>query len=138
MIVVVIVIVPGVIWLMMRIVGLTNGFERRREAWRAGGSVGAGPGGGCSGGGGSCGGGGAAAAEAAAAEAAEAEAAEAEATERAGAAWGATAFRAISRPFLIGRALGRSFSPTVRPLGARGSARHSLYSARREGRNLSA
>jgi len=80
----------------------------------------------------------AAEAEAAEAEAAEAEAAEAEVTERAGAAWGATAFRAISRPFLIGRALGRSFSPTVRPLGARGSARHSLYSARREGRNLSA
>jgi hypothetical protein len=64
MIVAVIVIVPGVIWLMMRIVVRTEraSRERRREAWRAGGSVGAGPGG-CSGGGGcgggsSCGGGG--------------------------------------------------------------------------------
>jgi len=65
MIVVVIVIVPGVIWLMMRIVVRTEraSRERRREAWRAGGSVGAGPGG-CSGsgsggcGGGGCGGGG--------------------------------------------------------------------------------
>ena len=58
MIVVVIVFVPGVIWLMMRIVVRTEraSRERRREAWRAGGSVGAGPGG-CSGGGG-CGGGG--------------------------------------------------------------------------------
>ena len=72
MIVVVIVIVPGVIWLMMRIVVRTEraSRERRREAWRAGGSVGAGPGGcsgsgsggcgggGCGGGGGGCGGGG--------------------------------------------------------------------------------
>jgi len=67
MIVVVIVFVPGVIWLMMRIVVRTEraSRQRRREAWRAGGSVGAGPGscsaggssGGC-GGGGSCGGGG--------------------------------------------------------------------------------
>ena len=68
MIVVVIVIVPGVIWLMMRIVVRTEraSRERRGEAWRAGGSVGPGPGGcsggaacgGGSGGGGSCGGGG--------------------------------------------------------------------------------
>ena len=64
MIVVVIVFVPGVIWLMMRIVVRTEraSRERRHEAWRAGGSVGAGPGG-CSGGcsssgGGGCGGGG--------------------------------------------------------------------------------
>ena len=66
MIAVVIVIVPGVIWLMMRIVVRTEraSRERRGEAWRAGGSVGPGPGG-CSGGGGggsdaggSCGGGG--------------------------------------------------------------------------------
>ena len=59
MIVVVIVFVPGVIWLMMRIVVRTEraSRQRRREAWRAGGSVGTGPGGGCSGGGG-CGGGG--------------------------------------------------------------------------------
>ena len=66
MIVVVIVFVPGVIWLMMRIVVRTEraSRQRRREAWRAGGSAGAGPGGcsaggssgGC-GGGGSCGGG---------------------------------------------------------------------------------
>jgi len=57
MIVVVIVFVPGVIWLMMRIVVRTEraSRERRREAWRAGGSVGAGPGG-CSGGGCSSGG----------------------------------------------------------------------------------
>jgi hypothetical protein len=132
--VVVVAIIAGVIWLMMRIVRAAR--ERRREAWRAGGSVGTGPGSGCSGGGGcgggGCGGGGCGGGGGGA------EAAEAEVTERAGAAWGATAFRAISRPFLIGRALGRSFSPTVRPLGARGSARHSLYSARREGRNLSA
>jgi hypothetical protein len=47
--------------------------------------------------------------------AAEAEAAEAaEATERAGAAWGSTAFRAISRPFPIGRALDGPLLPTVR------------------------
>ena len=61
MIVVVIVFVPGVIWLMMRIVVRTEraSRERRREAWRAGGSVGAGSGG-CSAGGssGGCGGGG--------------------------------------------------------------------------------
>jgi hypothetical protein len=43
----------------------------------------------------------AAAAAAAAKEAEEAAAAEA-ATERAGSAWGSTAFRAISRPFLVG------------------------------------
>ena len=55
--------------------------------------------------------------QAAAAEAAEAEAAAAEAaTERAGAAWGSTAFRAISRPFLIGRALDGPLLPTVRPV----------------------
>jgi len=55
-------IVPGVIWLVMRSVlrderASRQRFERRREAWRAGGSVGPGPGG-CSGGGGSDGGGG--------------------------------------------------------------------------------
>jgi len=65
--VVVVAIIAGVIWLMMRIVVRTEraSRERRREAWRAGGSVGAGPGG-CSGGGcssggsggGGCGGGG--------------------------------------------------------------------------------
>ena len=53
--VVVVAIIAGVIWLMMRIVRAAR--ERRREAWRAGGSVGTGPGSGCSGGGG-CGGGG--------------------------------------------------------------------------------
>ena len=37
-----------------------------------------------------------------------------EASERAGAAWGSTAFRAISRPFLIGRALDGPLLPTVR------------------------
>jgi hypothetical protein len=41
-------------------------------------------------------------------------AAEAEATERAGPSWGSTAFRAISRPFLIGRAQDRPLLPTVR------------------------
>ena len=51
---------------------------------------------------------------ASAAEAAAAEAAAAEAAERAGAAWGSTAFRAISRPFLIGRALDGPLLPTVR------------------------
>lgn len=42
MIVVVIVFVPGVIWLMMRIVVRTEraSRQRRREAWRAGGCVG--------------------------------------------------------------------------------------------------
>ena len=54
--VVVVAIIAGVIWLMMRIVRAAPR-ERRREAWRAGGSVGTGPGSGCSGGGG-CGGGG--------------------------------------------------------------------------------
>ena len=64
MIVVVIVFVPGVIWLMMRIVVRTEraSRQRRREAWRAGGSVGLEPGNwgnsGAGGGGTSCGGGG--------------------------------------------------------------------------------
>ena len=52
--VVVVAIIAGVIWLMMRTGRAAR--ERRREAWRAGGSVGTGPGGGCSGGG--CSGGG--------------------------------------------------------------------------------
>ena len=56
----------------------------------------------------------AAAVEAAAAEVAAVAAAAEAATERAGAAWGSTAFRAISRPFLIGRAQDRPLLPTVR------------------------
>ena len=58
--------IAGMIWLMMRIDRTSSQrIERRREAWRAGGSVGPGTGGcsggisGCGGGGGSgCGGGG--------------------------------------------------------------------------------
>jgi len=63
--------IAGMIWLVMRIDRASSQrIERRREAWRAGGCVGPGPGGcsggcgggcsgsGCSGGGGGCGGGG--------------------------------------------------------------------------------
>jgi hypothetical protein len=74
--VVAVAIIAGMIWLMMRIDRASSQrIERRREAWRAGGCVGPGPGGcsggisggcggggcsgsGCSGGGGGCGGGG--------------------------------------------------------------------------------
>ena len=56
-----------------------------------------------------------------AAAAAEA-AAEAEATERAGPSWGSTAFRAIGRPFLIGRALDHAPDGAGGPLSACGSA----------------
>ena len=56
--VVAVAIIAGMIWLMMRIDRASSQrIERRREAWRAGGCVGPGPGSGCSGGGG-CGGGG--------------------------------------------------------------------------------
>ena len=65
--VVAVAIIAGMIWLMMRIDRASSQrIERRREAWRAGGSVGPGPGG-CSGG---ISGGGSAAAAAEAAEAA--------------------------------------------------------------------
>ena len=48
--VVAVAIIAGMIWLMMRIDRASSQrIERRREAWRAGGSVGPGPGG-CSGG----------------------------------------------------------------------------------------
>ena len=69
--VVAVAIIAGMIWLMMRIDRASSQrIERRREAWRAGGCVGPGPGGrraaaaagcggsGCGGGGGGCGGGG--------------------------------------------------------------------------------
>jgi len=53
-------IVLVVIWVMMSVTGAGRAsrqrIERRHQAWRAGGSVGPGPGGGCSGGG--CSGGG--------------------------------------------------------------------------------
>ena len=51
-----------------------------------------------------------------------AEAAAEAATERAGSAWGSTAFRAISRPFLIGRALDHAPDGAGGPLSACGSA----------------